>query len=119
MIDVQGYRLHIHCVGSGSPTVVIDGGAGAWSIFYAHIQIRLSGARVCTYDRAGLGWSEPRPGPRTSARMVEELHLLLHAAGVQPPLVLVGHSLGGYNVRIYQARYSEEVGALVLLDAAH
>jgi pimeloyl-ACP methyl ester carboxylesterase len=119
LIEVQGHELHIHCTGSGPPTVVVDAGAGAWSIFYAHIQKRLTGARVCTYDRAGLGWSAPRPGPRTSDRMVEELHLLLHAAGVQPPLVLVGHSLGGYNVRIYQARYPEEVGALVLLDAAH
>jgi pimeloyl-ACP methyl ester carboxylesterase len=62
LIDVQGQKLHLHCTGSGSPTVVIDGGAGAWSIFYAHIQKAISGARVCTYDRAGLGWSEPRPG---------------------------------------------------------
>jgi pimeloyl-ACP methyl ester carboxylesterase len=119
LIDVGGYRLHIHCVGDGAPTVVIDGGAGAWSIHYAHIQRALSGARVCTYDRAGLGWSDPGPSPRTSERMVEELHVLLHGAGVAPPLILAGHSLGGYNVRIYQARYPEEVGAIVLLDAAH
>jgi len=119
LIDVGGYKLHIHCAGEGAPTVVIDGGAGAWSIFFTHIQKALSGARVCTYDRAGLGWSDAGPGPRTSDRMVDELHALLHAAGVTPPLVLVGHSLGGYNVRIYQARYPEEVGAMVLLDAAH
>lgn len=119
LIDVGGHKLHIHCVGEGAPTVVIDGGAGAWSIHYAHIQKALSGARVCTYDRAGLGWSDSGPSPRTSERMVEELHALLHGAGVAPPLILAGHSLGGYNVRIYQARYPEEVGALVLLDAAH
>lgn len=119
LIDVGGYKLHIHCVGEGAPTVVIDGGAGAWSIHYAHIQKALPGARVCTYDRAGLGWSDTGPAPRTSARMVEELHTLLHGAGVAPPLVPAGHSLGGYNVRIYQARYPEEVAALVLLDDAH
>jgi len=119
LIDVGGYKLHIGCAGEGAPTVVIDGGAGAWSIHYAHIQKALSGVRVCTYDRAGFGWSDAGPSPRTSERMVEELHALLHGAGVAPPLVLVGHSLGGYNVRIYQARYPEEVGAIVLLDAAH
>jgi pimeloyl-ACP methyl ester carboxylesterase len=119
LIDVGGNKLHIHCVGEGAPTVVIDGGAGSWSIFYTHIQSAVSDARVCTYDRAGLGWSDPRSEPRTSQQMVEELHTLLHNAGVQPPLVLVGHSLGGYNVRIYQSRYPEEVGALVLVDAAH
>lgn len=84
LIDVGGYKLHIHCVGEGAPTVVIDGGAGAWSIHYAHIQKALSGARVCTYDRAGLGWSDAGPSPRTSERMVEELHALLHGAGVGP-----------------------------------
>ena len=119
LVDVGGYNLHIHCVGDGAPTVVIDGGAGAWSIHYAHIQKAVSGARVCTYDRAGLGWSDAGPSPRTSEHFVDELHRLLHGAGIAPPLILVGHSLGGYNVRIYQARYPEEVGALVLLDAAH
>jgi len=120
LLDIGGYRLHINCTGDGDPTVVIDGGAGTWSIFYAHVQKALSGeARVCTYDRAGLGWSDDGPLPRTSARMAEELHLLLHAAGVSPPLLLVGHSLGGYNVRVYQRRYPEEVAGLVLVDAAH
>lgn len=120
LLDVGGFRLHITCSGRGSPTVVIDGGAGTWSIFYAYVQKALSGeARVCTYDRAGLGWSDEGPLPRTSARMAEELHALLHAAGASPPLLLVGHSLGGYNVRVYQQRYPEEVGGIVLVDAAH
>jgi pimeloyl-ACP methyl ester carboxylesterase len=120
LISVDGHRLHIHCLGHGTPTVIIDGGAGTWSIFYSHIQRALADdARVCTYDRAGLGWSDDGPAPRTSARMAEELHQLLHAAGVAPPLLLVGHSLGGYNVRVYQARYPEEVAGLVLVDAAH
>jgi pimeloyl-ACP methyl ester carboxylesterase len=120
LIDVGGYRLHIHCIGQGTPTVVIDGGAGTWSIFYSAVQKAVaSRTRVCTYDRAGLGWSESGPTPRTSGRMVDELHRLLQAAGVAPPVLLVGHSLAGYNVRIYQDRYPEQVGGLVLVDAAH
>jgi len=120
LIDIDGHRLHIHCTGQGAPTVVIDGGAGTWSIHYSHIQAVLAGEmRVCTYDRAGLGWSDDGPLPRTSGRMAGELHRLLHAAGVAPPLLLVGHSLGGYTVRVYQDRYPEEVGGLVLVEAAH
>ncbi len=119
LIDVGGFTLHIHCVGEGSPTVVLDAGAGAWSLHFAHVQRALSGTTVCTYDRAGLGWSQPGPMPRTSGRMAGELHRLLHTAGLAPPFVLVGHSLGGYNVRIYQARYPGDVAAVVLLDAAH
>lgn len=119
MLDVGGHRLHLYCTGTGSPTVVIDAGAGNWSIFYTHLQAEIKDTRVCVYDRAGLGWSEPGPTPRTSSRMADELHTLLHRAGVAPPLVLVGHSLGGYNVRIYQHRYPEEVAALVLVESAH
>jgi pimeloyl-ACP methyl ester carboxylesterase/ketosteroid isomerase-like protein len=120
LIDVGGFRLHLHCVGEGTPTVIIDVGAGAWSMFFSHIQAAAAQrTRVCTYDRAGLGWSDPGPRPRTSSRMVDELHLLLHRSGINPPIVLVGHSLGGYNIRIYQARYPEEVAALVFLDSAH
>ncbi len=120
LLHVGRHRLHIDCRGQGTPTVVIEGGAGTWSIFYGHVQRDLVNiTRVCTYDRAGLGWSDSGPAPRTSARMAEELHQLLHAAGEAPPLLLVGHSLGAYNVRIYQRRYPEEVGGLVLVDGAH
>ncbi len=121
LVDVSDVgHLHINCTGEGSPTVVIDGGAGSWSLHFAHIQSALEkDTRVCTYDRAGLGWSDVGPSPRTSRRMVAELHRLLHNAGVAPPLLLVGHSLGGYNVRIYQATYPQEVAGLVLLDSAH
>jgi pimeloyl-ACP methyl ester carboxylesterase/ketosteroid isomerase-like protein len=112
--------MHLKCIGKGAPIVVIDVGAGAWSIFFNHIQNALAQrTRVCTYDRAGLGWSDPGPQPRISSRMVDELHTLLHRAGITPPLMLVGHSLGGYNIRIYQAKYPEEVSALVFLDSAH
>ncbi|MGH9814451.1 MAG: alpha/beta fold hydrolase [Candidatus Acidiferrales bacterium] len=120
MVDVGGHRLHVQCLGQGTPTVVIDGGAGTWSIHYSRIQSALAAtATVCTYDRAGLGASDAGPRPRTSSQIAEELHRLLHEAGITPPVVLVGHSLGGYNVRIYQAKYPEEVAALVLLEGAH
>ena len=120
LLDVGGYRLYVSCAGEGTPTVVIDAGAGSWSIHYAHIQAAVAKVtRVCTFDRAGLGRSDRGPAPRTSAQMADEMHSLLHAAGVAPPLLLVGHSLGGYNVRIYQARHPLEVGGLVLVDAAH
>lgn len=120
LVDVGGHRLYIHCTGEGAPTVVIDGGAGTWSAHYSRIQAQLSRAtKVCTYDRAGLGSSDAGPRPRNSLQMVDELHRLLHAAGIAPPVVLVGHSLGGYNVRIYQAQYPEEIAGLVLVDSAH
>ena len=75
--------------------------------------------RVCAYDRAGVGWSDPSPGPRTSRVFAEELHTLLHNAGVAPPFVLVGHSMGGLDVRMYASLYRAEVAGLVLVDASH
>ena len=112
--------LHLDCAGSGSPTTLIDAGAGSWSIYYRDVQDELAElTRVCTYDRAGLGLSDPAEGPRTSSRMADELHRLLQASGEPGPYLLVGHSLGGYNIRIFQRRYGGDVAGLVLLDAAH
>lgn len=121
LVDVGGYRLHIACVGTGAPTIVIDAGAGSWSLQWTAVQrsAAATGATVCTYDRAGLGWSDVSPRPRRTAQMADELHALVHNAGLAPPLVLAGHSLGAWNVRAYQARYPEEVVGLVLLDGAH
>ena len=116
----QDLRLYLDCIGEGTPTVVIEGGAGAWSIHYRRIQDEVAGvARVCAYDRAGLGASDPSSAPRRSSVMADELHRLLHAAGEQGPFLLVGHSLGGYNVRVYQRRYALDVVGLVLLESAH
>lgn len=121
LVDIGGYRLYLDCRGTGTPTVVIDAGAGAWSIFFSHIQEALveDGIRTCTYDRAGLGRSDPAVGRRTSSEMADDLDRLLVAAAEPPPYVLVGHSLGGLNVRMYTDRHPEKVAGLVLAESAH
>ena len=120
LVDVGGRRLFLDCVGSGSPTVVIDGGAATWSIFYRHIQDEVArDTRVCTYDRAGYGDSDDGPAPRAAGALADDLHRLLQAAGERTPYVLVGHSLGGYIVRIYRQRHPSEVAAIVLVESGH
>ena len=96
MVDMGGYKMHIHCTGEGSPTVLLAAGLDDFSIFWSQVQPEIAEhTRVCSYDRAGLGWSEASPDPRTSGNMVKELHTLLVNANVEPPYVLVGHSFGG------------------------
>ena len=123
MVDVGGYRLHIHCQGDhapGSPTVVMEGGNAEPGLTWAAVQPEVAKfARVCTYDRAGLGWSEPSPKLRTAGNIVDELHTLLTQAGMKPPYVLVGHSLGGALVRLYAHEHPDQVGGMVLVDAMH
>lgn len=120
LVDVGGYALHIDCVGSGSPTILVDNGAGNWSVTWAAIQARIANdAQICLYDRAGLGWSDSGPMPRTSEQMVAELHSLLRNAKLEPPYIMVGHSLGGYNARIFQNRYPELVAGVVLVESGH
>jgi pimeloyl-ACP methyl ester carboxylesterase len=119
-VDVGGFSLHINCTGEGSPTVIVDAGNGDFSLGWQGIQPEVAKfTRICTYDRAGYGWSDPSPNPRTAKVMSEELHTLLSNAGVEPPYVLVGHSLGGYNVRMFADLYPEEVAGMVLVDAGH
>ena len=119
-VDLGGFWLNLRCAGVGSPTVVLDGGAGAWSLHYRHIQDALARTtRVCAYDRAGLGASDPSPAPRTSENMAIELHDLLDAAHESAPYVLVGHSLGGYNVRLFADRYPDLVAGIVLTESGH
>ena len=119
LVDVGGYRLHINCVDTGSPTVVIDSGAGDWSATWSSwVQPGVAGTtRICTYDRAGLGWSDPGPLPRTAERFADELHTLLQRAGIPGPSVLVGHSLGGLTVRLFAHAYPAEVAGVVLIDS--
>jgi pimeloyl-ACP methyl ester carboxylesterase len=118
LVDVGGHWLHIYCVGAGSPTVVLEGGKGGTSLEWSLVQPQLAEqTRVCVYDRAGTGWSEPGPMPRTPERVVAELHTLLEAAGEKGPYVLVAHSLGGRYVRLFAEQYPDEVAGLVLVDA--
>jgi pimeloyl-ACP methyl ester carboxylesterase len=118
LVDVGGYRLHIHCTGSGSPTVVIDAGQGDWSTAWGSVQQEVAKTtRVCTYDRAGMGWSEPGPIPRDAAHFAKELHTLLQNANVSGPYVMVGHSLGGAAVQVFVGGYTSAVSAVVLIDS--
>ncbi len=120
LVDVGGYRLHVNCTGRGGPAVVLIAGAGDFSFDWGLVQPGLSRfARVCSYDRAGLAWSDPGPTPRTMLQDAAELHALLGAAGVRPPYVLVGHSIGGLIARVYAERYPRETAALVLVDPTH
>ncbi len=112
--------MHLYCTGEGSPTVVMDAGLPGTSLSWRLVQTEVAKfTRVCSYDRAGLGWSDPSPSSRTSQRIVDELHTLLANAGIEPPYVLVGHSFGGFTVRLYAARYPHEVVGMVLVDAIH
>jgi len=119
MIDVGGYRLHLNCMGAGSPTVVIDSGLGDWSATWSNaVQPQAAATtRVCTYDRAGMGFSEPGPLPRTAARFAEELHTLLQRADIPGPYVVSGHSSGGFTARVFAAAYPSEVVGVLLIDS--
>jgi pimeloyl-ACP methyl ester carboxylesterase len=118
LIDIGGYRLHLNCLGGGSPTIVFDSGLSDDSLAWYKVQPALvRQTRACTYDRAGLGWSDPSPLPRTSRVMATELHTLLENAHVRGPYILVGHSLAGLNVRLFAALYPQETVGLVLVDS--
>ena len=119
-VEVEdGRRLNLVCMGSGERTVLFDAGGSDWSVIWALVQPGVAAkARACAYDRAGLGYSDPSGQPRTPFAIVEDMHALVHKAGLKTPLVLVGHSLGGFNVKLYAALYPEDVAALVLVDPA-
>lgn len=120
LVDVGEHKLHINCVGQGSPTVILEAGWGDYSATWAYIQPDVARiTRVCSYDRAGYGWSEPSAHPRTANAQVEELHTLLVKANVHGPYVLVGHSLGGMLMRVYAYNYPDEVAGMVLVDSVH
>src|SRR5215213_6011138 len=118
MVDVKGHSLHINCVGQGSPTVVLDAGMGMFSAQWVRVQREVSATtRVCSYDRAGMGWSEMGPDPRDAKQITSELHSLLGKAGIEGPYVLVGHSLGGISMQTYAHRYPDEVAGVTLVDS--
>jgi pimeloyl-ACP methyl ester carboxylesterase len=124
LIDVGGYRLHIQGSESESdkdgPTVILDAGLGDCSLTWSLVQPEIAKfTSVYSYDRAGLGWSEPAPTSRTSKQMVRELPALLTNAGIKKPYVLVGHSAGGINALLFASHYPEDVAGIVLVDSAH
>ena len=120
LVDVGGYKMHINCIGQGRPTVILAAGSLEYSLFWALVQPEVARfTRICSYDRAGYGWSEPSPYPRTATTMVEELHMLLVNAKVEGPYVLIGHSLGGMLMRVYSYNYLDEVVGLILVDSLH
>jgi pimeloyl-ACP methyl ester carboxylesterase len=117
LIDVGGHRLHLNCTGSGSPTVVLQPGAGEFSSNMGWIAPAVArNSRVCVYDRAGRGWSETADTPQDGLQIAADLHALLQRAGVPGPYVLAGHSFGGLYVLDYAARYPGDVAGMVLVD---
>ena len=117
LIDVDGYKMHIYCMGEGSPTIILDHVGGGSSMDWALIQSRLAErTRVCAYDRAGYGWSEYNPAPRTLDQQARELHTLLVNANEKGPYILVGHSYGARVARVYAAKYPQEVVGMTLMD---
>lgn len=117
IVDIGGCRLHIHSQGSGSPAVILESGIASSSLAWALVQPELARITcVCSYDRAGLGWSDPCRVPRSLKQMTLELNTLLSRAGVEPPLILVGHSFGSLIVRAYAHHYPEKVAGLVFVD---
>jgi pimeloyl-ACP methyl ester carboxylesterase len=119
LVDLGSHRLHINCQGDGSPAVIFDAALGASSLSWSLVQPAVAQVtRACTYDRAGFGWSDGGPLPRTAGRIAGELHELLRRADVPPPYVLVGHSFGGLVVRLFASRHRAEVAALILIEPA-
>jgi pimeloyl-ACP methyl ester carboxylesterase len=120
LVDVGGYKMHIDCMGQGSPVVVLDAGLGDSYVSWRKVQPQIAKfIRVCSYDRAGVGYSDASPRERTSKVLAEELHTLLRNAAIPGPVILVGHSMGGYDVRLFASLYRKEVAAMVLVDASH
>jgi pimeloyl-ACP methyl ester carboxylesterase len=122
LVAVDGIELHLHCRGRdrGGPSVVLDAGLGGVALEWEAVQDALvKDMTVCSYDRAGMGWSDVSDAPRTTSRMVTELRDLLATGKVDPPYILVGHSFGGYNAQLFASRYRVDTAGVVLLDSSH
>ena len=119
-VGLVSHRLHYYCVGSGGPTVLFESGIGGSSLDWSKVQEAVAGeAGACAYDRAGYGWSDPGPGPRDAEHSALELEGLVDRAGLSTPLVLVGHSFGGFVVRYFASRNPGAVAGMVLVDSSH
>ena len=117
LVDLGTHRLHLLESGQGGPTVVLEAGLMSTLLSWSELHRALAASfRVVSYDRAGLGWSDSGPMPRTADRIVEELHTLLQRAAIPPPYVLVGHSFGGLTMPLFAARFPGEVAGMVLVD---
>lgn len=120
LVDLGGRRLHLQCIGVGSPTVVIENGGGGFSVEWIPVQRQIGKhTRICAYDRAGYAWSEPGPTVDGIEQIMDDLSLLLRRAEILPPYVLVGASLGALFARAYQRRFPEQVAGLVFVDGTH
>ncbi len=120
LVDIGGYRLHLWCTGNGAPTVILDTGLGGTSADWGFVQPDVAQfTRVCSYDRAGIGYSDPGPSPRTARRIASELAELLARSGIKEPVVLVGASIAGFEVRVFASDHAERAAGLVLVDASH
>ena len=120
LVAIEGTRLHMFTAGRGTPTVVLDSALAGTSLSWSEIQPRLAElTRVVSYDRAGFGWSDASPAPRTVENMVEELDQLLSSAGVEAPYVLVGHSYGGWVAQLYASRHRKRIAGVILVDSPH
>lgn len=121
LVGIGDRKLHLHCQGSGDVTVILEDGLGpAGSLVWFKVQPDVAKfARVCSYDRAGIMWSDPSPHPSDPKQVAEDLHIALEQAGVRSPYVLVGASMGGIYVRAFTEYYPEEVAGVVLVDSAH
>jgi pimeloyl-ACP methyl ester carboxylesterase len=120
MVRIGARQFHVHCTGHSAPTVILEPGLGLPSLVWAWVQADVASvSRVCIYDRAGYGWSDSTDAPRDAVNTSRELHALLEAANIGGPFVLVGHSIGGAYVRMFQAEYSQAVVGLILVDGSN
>jgi pimeloyl-ACP methyl ester carboxylesterase len=120
LVDIGGYRLHVWCTGGGAPAVILDNGLGGSSAGWGFVQPDVARfTRVCSYDRAGMGYSDPGPSPRTARRIASELAELLVRSGIGEPAVLVGASIAGLHLRVFASDHPERAAGLVLVDASH
>lgn len=120
LVDIGGYRLHLWCTGDGAPAVILDAGLGGTSAGWGFVQPDVARfTRVCSYDRAGMGYSDSGPSPRTARHIANELAELLARSGIVGPVVLVGESIAGFNVRMFASDHPEHTAGLVLVDASH
>jgi len=120
LVDVGGHRLHLWCTGTGNPVVILETGLGGSSADWGFVQPEVARfTRVCSYDRAGMGYSDPGPSPRTASRIAGELAELIDRSSVAVPVVLVAASSGGFNARVFASEHTDRVTGLVLIDASH